>query len=87
MESITVWSHLLKKSLMENFIFCAEHMDGSREYEKRRNTCVTCLVPYVLPYLTYFVPCVLPIPHVPRALPPLLSYVLFRFTSFVLYVL
>ena len=36
MKSITVWSHLLKKSLMENFILCAGHMDGSREYEKRR---------------------------------------------------
>ena len=30
---LRIWSHLLKKSLMENFIFCAVNMCGISQFE------------------------------------------------------
>ena len=37
---LRIWSHLLKKSLMENFIFCAVVVSFSKSYQKKAyNTC------------------------------------------------
>ena len=32
--NLRIWSHLLKKSLMENFIFCAVKIEDKRQQEK-----------------------------------------------------
>ena len=33
---LRIWSHLLKKSLMENFIFCAMYVTGTFEFKLKR---------------------------------------------------